>query len=516
MSLKLYPRPWWMPVVFLLLCPNVVHAYWSDGIYGFTPTGAQSADVSYFMPIDDGTGTSEFDRTGCSAGIRQDGTLGGNSLYTYLHYYVTDDQTHTGIVTESGYVVSFPLPVGVASSTYEWTFEGLPGPAFIDGSGMICTTPEDPPYQWPFQQATMIQNVELMETTIANDIFSNFDEAAGAGGANVYRLGSGASRSTRWTWDSATAGEFCAVRFMAGLYPGSTGNTFSSLFTVSVNSTPVASSTITQAPFTGEYPTFEQIEMELNQCVTLQNGDLVDFGWDNANSGSGFPRGMLMKKTTDTTSGTWWDINVQTSTESEQVDQMMFELGPVGGGGAQASNYLGQQTFDGPIFLLDPDMATTTSFFTDTYGSEGLCDTLMATSSFLGITYSYPTGSGISDCVTDIFRYLFFPSGAALMEFKQSAEFLGSRSPFGYASQVASGTRAIFDEQASSSTTVTLQIPPRAYTSSTTTTMPLFDTAEWQENAEPLIAPIRLVLAVLLWMAFGFALYEWAVHHAKT
>lgn len=521
--LLMLPASWAFFVLFLF--PTNAHAYWSDGVFGYTATGDQSADVNYEMPEDDGTSTSAFDRSGCSAGVRPDGTQGGNSLYTYLHYYITEDGTHTGALIESGYVVSQPLPVGPTTTTYSWSLAGLPAPAFIDGAGMICATPEDPPYQWPNQQATMISNVELQNTVEPNGVDLN-SSACGGGDVSTantaqcngsYSYIRGSSLSTAHTW----------LRFTAS-------STLPTITSASISLT-CWDRIIGQTGITGYSG-----RRLITSAATWNRWDGASFwttpgGTDTAQdryvtstyTGSPFGVTACDGSTTETITLDPSEITVISPTE------LVFHFEPSaansylaigadatlhingGAGTSTPPNYFALQTFDGPIVVLDPLVATSTSFFSDALGAEAICDRLMATSSFLGITYSYPTGSGIPDCITDVFRYLFYPTGASLETFKNSSSFIASRAPFGYASQVASGTRAIFDPVSSSSTTVTFLIPPRAYTSSSTTTLQMFDTGEWQEKAEPLLAPIRLVLSVLLWMGFCFALYEWAIHHAK-
>jgi len=176
---------------------------------------------------------------------------------------------------------------------------------------------------------------------------------------------------------------------------------------------------------------------------------------------------------------------------------------------------------------LTPDSATTTPqawrdlFFWNTTGSTmfasstSLCDHIGTTTTILSIPIWYPTGGGLLDCVTDVAGWLFIPDPTVLSSYTGAYNQLLARAPFGYAVQVASSTQAIFTEQASSSTSVYFLIPPRAYTSSTTTTMPLFDTATLEEKAGPLISPLRSILGVLVWLSFLLALYEFAVHFAR-
>jgi len=160
--------------------------------------------------------------------------------------------------------------------------------------------------------------------------------------------------------------------------------------------------------------------------------------------------------------------------------------------------------------------ATSTSIFGDT---TVLCDHLGTTStfSFVGVDFGYwfPTGGGVVDCTVDIARYLFVPTQTTVNRLGIALTSISGKAPFGYASQIASSTTAIFADSGTSSTQVYLTIPAGDMNGHATQTMNLFNTATIEEKAGPLIDPIRTTLSILLWMGFLFGLYEFAVHHQK-
>lgn len=169
-----------------------------------------------------------------------------------------------------------------------------------------------------------------------------------------------------------------------------------------------------------------------------------------------------------------------------------------------------------PGLTSDFIFATSTGTYTS---STTMCDHIGTTStwSIVGIPVSYwfPTGGGVVDCITDIARYLFVPGDQSRQRFASAASALSSRAPFGYASQIASSTLAALDSESSSSTNVNMTIPADAYNGYATQTLALFSTGDIETKVEPLISPIRTVLGVFLWFSFGLALYEFAIHHQK-
>lgn len=529
---------------FFLLLGGPVHAEWTDGAFGVTPNGTDAIDVTYSMPVDDGTASSTFDRTGCSAGVRPDGSQGGNALYAFLHYYITDDGTPTGILESGGYVVSEPLTVGVSSSTYSWTISGLPVPAMFMGAGLLCATPAIPPYEWPIKRFDFIlleDNVNVLNTSYPPASFDTGNPVAGSGvpWLQWYTLGISGTFLGVLDFSPTTDFKICTISTRLTLWGGSqypspsipyymqiveldqTGTASTSLIAISDNFVDSATIPIEQSFVTSTFTFGSCVDV----LAGLRYGIMLKTSlplYDGINAIVSFRNSYLAPWTNpffvlNTFSLFHEDpsnpdnLGAFHSSSTDLLPQMQISM--IGTG--SNANFYGQQLYDGPISILDTLTASSTSLYSNLYTSSTgpLCNEFGSAWVTNGIG---GFGGALVDCIVDIAKYLFYPNRESLANFKVGAGVLGSRAPFGYAGQFASATRAIFsDTSSNSSTVVSLVIPAGPYNSNATQTMTLFDTGTIKTKVEPLISPIRATLGTLLWFAFLAALYEWAVHHAR-
>lgn len=534
----------WASFVLILFFPISVKAAWSDGILGVSANGTTAVDVTYTMPVDDGTESASFDRTGCSSGIRDDGTSGGNVLFSYLHYYTTEGGSTTGTQTGAGYFVSPPLTVGVATDTYSWTISGLPNGTTIDGAGMLCATPAVGRYQWPLLQADLIRGTTILHASAQTYAFDSTSGTAATGQSeNWLQYNTSIAGTQIAVLDFVPAEDMTVCSVTTPLrVDGSLFSPAESFFaelielnaggTAQINSISDSDNVVSSDVLPLNTGFFDQT-FNFSACPHLIGGNRYGIRMNTTNP-SGIntsPNGNVLRWMQASNNN--WTTPLFTAQDNRfredsvtpglvlgtQIGAVSMSSAPlamqmtgtVGGG---SPSWLIQQTYDGPLTIMDKYTATSTSFFSDLYSSstQALCDEFG--SAFQSFSIG-GFGGALADCVVDIVRYLFVPNQTALGAFKTSADALASRAPFGYASQIASSTRAIFIEQSTSSTEVGMLIPPRPYTSSTTTTLAFFNTATVQQNVEPLISPIRAVVSVLLWFAFFVGLYEFAVHHAR-
>jgi len=322
--------------------------------------------------------------------------------------------------------------------------------------------------------------------------FGNGDKYALTSGYYTGRNGAGVHNAV-WTFTPTTNQTFDAIK----LYVQELGaTTWSTTLTVNVDGSDVASGSLSENNLSGSA---EYIEIPLSGEVAVEAGQLITFTFSGPTGAGdrGFWEQIVFQD--DPSTGSFTDCHGACDPPD---GQMGFEL------------LSDNPSVEDTITVLP--YATSSAAFQDT---ASLCDHLGATStfSFLGTDFGFwfPTGGGVVDCVIDITRYLFVPGQTTLGRLSDARTVLQSKAPFGYASVVASSTEAIFEDPGTSSTQVSLTIPAGTMNNHTTQTLALFNTATVQANVEPLISPIRVVLSILLWAGFLFALYEFAVHHQK-
>lgn len=154
---------------------------------------------------------------------------------------------------------------------------------------------------------------------------------------------------------------------------------------------------------------------------------------------------------------------------------------------------------------------STTYAFTDTFGTNGLCTRLMATTTILGVPISFPTGAGVVDCAGDIARYILFPTQDVTGEFQSALSNLSTRVPFGWFSQASAVFSGLDENNSTTSTDLTFTVPLNE-THNTTVVI-------YSASATEAIIPadtrtlVKTTIAVILWALFFWWLISLAMNH---
>jgi len=473
---------WWVAVcVFLFFVASAARAdaieYYYDGDFTLTVTPEQTAQTSLEIPSSLGCPSPFFP-------------------YFFLEFQGVVDgtaQTIFTFATTSGSLPhTFEQNVGLPAGDYYWVYLHC---ATLNSSGEV---------DWPGGDISLINPINASGTTaytvpftIGASVAGGFSNLDGAGSGNVsglYRPNAGTTYNTQFDWTADRDYEACDVTAKFGTAGNPFGRgSWTSVLTVT-NSVSSDVGTATFGAADGDAYTLNET---LDTCVEIPSGSVTTFTFA-ATGGAAPPRGTELYLTAATGTTREYQNGGLVSTFNNQTPNFAF-------GGAEVD----------PVISVLP-YATSSSMFADT---SDLCDHLGTTStfSFLGTDFGiwFPTGGGVVDCVIDITRYLFVPSQTTLARLTDASTVLQSKAPFGYATIVASSTEAIFEDPGTSSTQVSLTIPAGTMNGHTTQTLALFNTQTVQDNVEPLISPIRAILAILLWAGFLFGLYEFAVHHQK-